>query len=268
MILKYLLSPISIYFIFFLLSFVPAQFNRFVLNNHPREAKKHKYSHYFRIAITFLFYVTTLPLIANIIVSDVQSKFGSLDTLEPVVFDHIVVLGGGSSYDDFYSRSQLGSSGDRLLLAAQLYRQGRAKKILLSGGRRDFFGDGLAESERDAQILTDFGVGREDIILETLSINTRENAEFSLTAYPELKKRTVGLLTSALHMERAHALFCYWGVNMKMLPASIPKIRRPKSILGWFIPATGNLLLVGNYLREKLAVKYNSLYLNSRESSC
>ncbi|WP_418113340.1 YdcF family protein [Vibrio scophthalmi] len=106
----------------------------------------------------------------------------------------------------------LGSNDPRVAeLAAQIYRQGLAGKILFSGG----FGrltEGVfpqSEAETFAAIAQDLGVPAEDIIIEKHSTNSGENVLFSAQRLQELKLNfTRFILVQKPYMERrAYATF-------------------------------------------------------------
>ena len=75
----------------------------------------------------------------------------------PVKADVMVVLGGGFR--------------ERPLRAAELFKAGEAPKVLVSG---------TGDCESNAQVLESNGVPASDIILESKSRTTRENADFSI----------------------------------------------------------------------------------------
>lgn len=145
----------------------------------------------------------------------------------PLPFDVAIVLTGGivephsTSADTSVS---IGPHSDRLWQAVKLYREGKAKKILLSGGEVTITGimSGSSESSLAKRYLLLLGIPNEDILLENQSKNTRENA--LLTS--EILKRyhpkgQFVLCTSAFHMPRALACFRKVGINPIPYPADI-----------------------------------------------
>lgn len=123
-------------------------------------------------------------------------------------YDVAIVLGGMAEYDNNLDRLSIRRGGDRLWQAMHLYYLGKVDKILLSGDSGFVFDDGLKESIRFKSVLHDFGIPNEDILIDSLSKNTYQNAVESkrvLDQYPDLKE--VLLVTSALHMPRSKACF-------------------------------------------------------------
>ena len=133
----------------------------------------------------------------------------------------IVVLGGGTR-PQTYPRpfSEINEGGDRLLYAAQLYRQGAAPRILVSGGNAPIVGPALVpESESMGHILTAIGVPREALLLESSSANTYENAVETRAILKGQGVSRVILITSASHMPRAYAVFAKTGLDVTPAPA-------------------------------------------------
>jgi uncharacterized SAM-binding protein YcdF (DUF218 family) len=127
----------------------------------------------------------------------------------------IVLTGIGRPDKSPHDRVHLNKGADRLLHALQLYREGRIGKIILSGGTGSFRKEDRAEAEQLRRILLLAQVPDEDILLETRSMNTRENALYTrdlLQQHPEIQ--SVVLISSAFHLRRAAACFRKVGVEV------------------------------------------------------
>lgn len=123
-------------------------------------------------------------------------------------YDVAIVLGGMSEYDNNLGRLSLRRGSDRLWQTLHLYHLGKVDKILISGANGHLMDNGLNESVQFKEVLLDFGIPAEDLIVEAISKNTHQNAVESkkvLESYPELK--SVLLVTSALHMRRSVGCF-------------------------------------------------------------
>ncbi|MBF2018186.1 MAG: YdcF family protein [Rivularia sp. T60_A2020_040] len=131
----------------------------------------------------------------------------------------IVVLGGATkSVYEPRTTVDLSESGDRVLYAAQLYRQQKAPLIIVSGGRIDWRGGGLPESEDIAKLLIFMGVKPEDIIQEPDSLNTYENAVNVKKILLERNIDRILLVTSAMHMPRSLAIFQHQKIEAIAAP--------------------------------------------------
>ncbi len=131
----------------------------------------------------------------------------------------IVVLGGATkSVYPPRTTVDLSESGDRVLYAAQLYRQQKAPLIIVSGGRIDWRGGGAPESEDIAKLLIFMGVKSEDIIQEPDSLNTYENAVNVKKILLDRKIEGILLVTSAMHMPRSLAIFQHQKIETIAAP--------------------------------------------------
>jgi uncharacterized SAM-binding protein YcdF (DUF218 family) len=128
--------------------------------------------------------------------------------------DAIVVL-GGCTESRLPPRPwvEVNEAGDRVLYAAELYRQGKAPKVILSGGRMPWFGQGLSESGDMAELLKTMGVPATAILQDPDSQNTRENAVNVQKIMAAQGMKQVLLVTSAIHMPRSRLIFKKLGVN-------------------------------------------------------
>ena len=132
----------------------------------------------------------------------------------PVKADAFVVLGG---------------TVDRPVRAAELFKEGEAHKILVSG-----FGNAVSNEhtlERD-------GVPKTDIILESKSRTTRENAEFSIALLRQMGAHKVIIVTSWYHSRRALACFEHYAPDITFYsrPSYFAYARaewRPKGVSGF-----------------------------------
>jgi uncharacterized SAM-binding protein YcdF (DUF218 family) len=126
-----------------------------------------------------------------------------------------IVLLGGATKSAFPPRPavDLSEEGDRVLYAAQLYREGKAPVVIASGGRIDWRGGGLAESSDMADILVSLGVPNSAILQDSKSLNTYQNAVNVRQIIQERGIRRVLLVTSAMHMPRSLRIFQRQGIE-------------------------------------------------------
>jgi tetratricopeptide (TPR) repeat protein len=92
----------------------------------------------------------------------------------------------------------------RLDLALAAARRNPAARLILSGGVKDHGG---AEAQAMRAWLTEQGVDRERLLLEELSIDTIENALFSVRLAAAVGIDQLTVISSAAHSARAAALF-------------------------------------------------------------
>lgn len=159
----------------------------------------------FRLGVAFFFFFTNTVIFCEF--TRIWEPDGKrIDDLPD--YDVAVVLGGMAEYDNNLERLSLRRGADRLWQTLHLYRLGKVKKILISGANGDLVDKGLNEAVQFKSVLLDHGIPAGDILLDSVSRNTHENAVESikiLNSHPELN--SVLLVTSALHMTRSKACF-------------------------------------------------------------
>lgn len=131
-------------------------------------------------------------------------------------YDAGIVLGGIISYEDELDRIQFYRSSDRLFQAVNLYKKGKIKKIIFAGGSGSLTLTGLKEAPLVTKYLSELGIPTEDILYESQSRNTHENAKYIKGIIKENEKYL--LITSAYHMRRS--LACFDKAGIKTFPYS------------------------------------------------
>lgn len=134
--------------------------------------------------------------------------------------DAIVVLGGAVK-PAIYPRPwvDVSEAGDRILWGAQLYKQGKAPFLILSGGRINWKGGGPPESQDMAEIAKAMGVPSSVILQDKTSLNTYENAvNVRQILDSNGIRRRVLLVTSAIHTPRSLLIFKRQGIEAIAAP--------------------------------------------------
>ncbi|MBM0741213.1 YdcF family protein [Phormidium sp. CLA17] len=129
--------------------------------------------------------------------------------------DAIVVLGGATK-PAFSPRPwvEVSEEGDRVLYGAKLYREGKAPRLILSGGRVDWQGNNDAPESADmVELMKTMGVPDSAMIQEPTSRTTRENAVNVKKIMGENGIRRILLVTSAIHMPRSLRIFQKLGID-------------------------------------------------------
>lgn len=181
-------------------------------------------------AAMLLLLVASTPVFVDPFLLGLESFAPSRPISEYPSAGAIVLLGGSvnPTRPPRHEPEELG--GNRVLPAARLYRHGKAKLVLVSGGLAYPDKDGEPRTEADdmAELLVDMGVPSMAILKESESRNTYENAVLSAKLLKERGIREILLVTSALHQRRAAALFRAQGLEVVPVPNSFsaaPPIR-------------------------------------------
>jgi uncharacterized SAM-binding protein YcdF (DUF218 family) len=166
--------------------------------------------------------------------------------------DAIVVL-SGDVRRQAYPRSDVEISGNRVLKAIRLYRQGAAPLIIMTGGSGDLFDQEFKEAVLMRKFAAEFGVPADKIIVESRSRNTRENLLYTAGLLKQLKAKKIILVTSAFHLPRAHALLRKSGVET--LPVASDYYAPDKTYDPFsFVPDAANLSRSTVAIKEYLAL--------------
>ncbi len=170
----------------------------------------------------------------------------------PTSYDAGILLGGGIvQYNKHQNKLIFRHNTDRLFQTIDLYHSGKIKKIILSGGSGDMYERETREAALLYTYLTRIGIPAVDILVDSLSDNTHENAVNTVDIIKKDKNiRSCLLITSAFHMRRAKACFAKEGLVCHPFPTNRltgPRLYRPDHLL---IPHVSGFLTYQNLLHE------------------
>lgn len=191
--------------------------------------------------------------VADGLMYSLERQYPSLTASPPA--DAIIVLGGCTRSAHFPRPwVEIAEEGDRVLYAAKLYREGKAPKVILAGGRIYWKGGGQSEASDMAELIQTMGVPESALILETRSLNTYENATNVLQIVQQRNLNgSLLLVTSARHMPRSIAIFKKLGMSVIAAPTDF-----------WTTDANENAGFLGVILRllpDSEALDYTSMAL-------
>ncbi len=204
------------------------------------------------ILLVFLFYWTAGSSYTGEVCAELlEGRYSppDLENIEP--FDYLIVLGGGTRTNND-GDVWLGCSGDRVILAARLYRHGKVNRLVASGASFAWSPNqaiGLAQSA--AVIWNDLGIPDEDIVTIT-GRNTSEELQAIAKLLQKQPAQRVGLLTSGLHLPRATRLAARHDLDVIPVAADIQMGSNPPIPLS-LIPSRKGFKLTETCVREWLA---------------
>jgi uncharacterized SAM-binding protein YcdF (DUF218 family) len=201
------------------------------------------------LAFALLWLASAAPL-ANRLMAAVEA--GAASTWRPEArYDAVVVLSGAidAAASRASGRPELMAAADRIAVAFELLREGRARVALLSGGPVAREPGEKGEAALTAELLARWGIPRERLLVEDESRNTHENAAASARIVRERGFRSVLLVTSAAHLPRALGCFRREG----LAPDALAVDRRAGDGRGesW-LPRAGPLAQTSEAVRELL----------------
>ncbi len=178
-----------------------------------------------------LLWVCSTPRFADWITGTLEAEFPPIPVNSVIEAEAIVLLGGmtngivpGTGMPD------LSGEVDRLLHAAALYKAGKAPLLLLTGGNARGY---EPEAISMKKVLLVLDVPDKAMILEGLSRNTYQNAEYSVRILKERDVHRVLLVTSAYHMGRASFEFSQQGLEVTPAATDYQVLETPATLLDW-----------------------------------
>src|SRR5579871_2762112 len=177
-----------------------------------------------RAGVTLLAVSTALLAIAglsplpNVLLLSLTERFPQWQSTETP--DGIIVLGGAIDSEVTTARNsiELDASAERILAMLRLARRFPEARIAFSGGSGNLFLDSISEAPIAAELLQEFGVRRDRILLETASRTTTENAVMLRQMLAPKQGERWLLVTSAYHMPRAIGAFRKAGFEVEAYP--------------------------------------------------
>ena len=188
------------------------------------------------LAAVVLFLVTTNPFVVNELLLAWERPPVPLAAM-PCRADAAVLLTGITQVAKSpHDRVYLGAGADRFTSALWLYRAGRVRRIIVSGGSGAVQATAHTEADDLTTLLRLAGVPNAAIIREGKSRNTRENALFTKRLLtPE--QDTLILVTSAFHQRRALGCFAKAGLHPISFPAGYRSNDRSLAPDAWLVPS-------------------------------
>ncbi len=191
------------------------------------------------LALLLILLLGTYP-VPNGMMRLLESRYKTVSP--PPQADAVVVLTGMvilplSNFD----KIEFNDSVERILAGIHLMKEGYAKKLIITGGSGDLFDQKKSEARLLKQFSIDFGIAEENILIETASRNTYENAVNTKVLLEEHGIARIILVTSASHLPRA--MGCFEKLGIRPVPYGVDYHSRsnPRYDIFTIIPKIGAL---------------------------
>lgn len=199
---------------------------------------------------TALLWIAAMPVTARVVLGSLEREYPPVAMPDIPSADVAIVLGGAVGGPVEPRRTvELGEASDRVYHAYELFKAGKARKILISGGNLPWSADAEPEAETIRKLLQSWGVPDEAIITAGTSRTTAENAREVAALWPSLGFTSGLLVTSAAHMPRALASFRKAGIPVSPSSADIRVVEDPLDLLD-FLPDAGALGDTNDAMKE------------------
>lgn len=188
--------------------------------------------------------------VSEALLSSLEKQYPAVSPEVAPQADAVIVLGGYLHVPGaLHPTTEMNEGGDRLWMAAKLYRAQKASLVLLSGGNLPMFGShALSEAEAAKGLLHEWGVPLEAMEVETQSRTTYENAQLSKAILAGKQAPRLLLVTSAFHMPRSMAIFHRAGLQPVAVPTDYLAGWDPRETWFEYLPDSENLF------RSKMAL--------------
>lgn len=200
-------------------------------------------------------WVASTPVLGAWLVGSLEQRHPAVSVQATPTADAILVLGGAlaGAHPPRRPTFILAGAAGRVWHAAALYRAGKAKWVVISGGNQPGQEAQQVEAQAMAQMLAQLGVPESAMRLETTSRNTRENAANVRALLDQLRVRRVLLVTSAFHMPRAVKTFATVlpDAGLQVIPISTD-VQVTEEHVTWqmWLPSLEGLLSVSKAVKE------------------
>jgi len=211
------------------------------------------------ISVLVLF-VSSSPIFATKLALGLESQYPQLKIESIPEHDAIIVLGGGLRIPLPPAQYvQLSRGSDRYWHAARLFHAGKADKIIVSGGNVYKQPGFQGEAYYASQLLQQWGVPARAIQAELDSRTTGQNQENMLGMIRDQEIRSVLLVTSAVHMPRAHYLFSRMPVSITPASADVLVREQNAPAIFSYLPSASALALTTVAVHEYYGLWFEKL---------
>lgn len=204
-----------------------------------------------------LFFAIGSGIAPKILLDRLQSPYVNQTNFNWQHQNAIVMLGAGTAHGANAKAVEVGIFGyGRLAKTLALYRDckksGNQCTVIVSGGDAHY--QGTAEATVYAAYLQNLGIESADLVLESKSLNTWQNAQFTAAILRAQTHDSVLLVTSGVHLTRSLLYFQQAGVTATPVRADY------LSAVSSWVPISYNFLVTDLALHENLGVLRYRLY--------
>ena len=208
-------------------------------------------------------WVASTPLVADALVRAAEGWQVRTPAARAPAAQAIVVLSGGRVEPPGDSGASEWADPDRFLGGVELYKAGKAKLVIFTGGWAPWRPDARPEGDVLTGFAGDFGIRRDHIATTQKVSSTEEEgravASLLVERLGNKSRPRVLLVTSAFHMRRAQMLFERAGMDTVPFPVDFKVSAGKRFEIRDLLPNGGSLAKSEFALRELYGVAYYSV---------
>lgn len=172
----------------------------------------------------------------------------------PKHYDAAIVLGGGMvTTDSRFNSTTFRHNTDRIMQAIWLYENGYADKIVISGGSGSLQYRNMLEGSILYHYLCDIGIPASDMLIDSLSDNTHQNAVNTAKLLNDsLPNGNYLLITSASHMRRSLGCFRNEEIDADPFPVDFTAGQRSWDVMNIIVPKAEAFIIWEELLHEMI----------------
>lgn len=209
--------------------------------------------------LAIFIYAISIEPVKDLFIIPLEDAYKVPSVSEIKSCDAYIVLGGGINENapDIDGVGQLSNdSMPRVISAYRLYMINK-KPIVLSGGK--VYGD-KAEAQVAKKMLVSLGVKEKDIITESASKDTYENAKLVSEIAEKIKIKKIALITSAFHMKRSVMLFKKFFKDIVPYPTDYKTARARYNVMS-YMPGASNIACIAYSIKEYMGIAFYKISL-------
>ena len=191
-------------------------------------------------AIAWL-WIWSMPVTSDVLRGSLESRYQNIPVESVLRADAAVILGGAFISDPSWPYPTATSSVNRYWHGARLYHAGRVETVLLTGGRNPQRPENLTEAQAGAIFMRDMGVPRKHTVLDNQARTTHQHVGYVAELLEDNGLESFLLVTSAMHMRRAEAVFRAGGLDPIPVATDFHVAPGAKFSLRRFLPSAGGL---------------------------
>ncbi|WP_109125783.1 YdcF family protein [Dyella sp. C11] len=195
-------------------------------------------------------------LLPRLLSENLQGRYESEPAIAWAPRNAIILLGAGTAVEEGHRLQPSFFVNGRVLRAAQLYSAckaaGKECRLVVSGG--DSQSHGEPEAVVYGRALRQLGIPEADLSLESRSMSTWQNAQFSRPILAEYAPQHIVLVTSGIHLKRSLIYFAHFGIVPQPVAGDWVNAR-------WELaPDSWNFMLMDASLHEVLGILRYDVY--------